>query len=44
MQEIMTGASGLTLLFNLNADRVLSLAMVLASLLLGAWLGSLILI
>ncbi len=44
MQEIMTGASGLTLLFSLTSDRVLSLALVLGSLLLAAWLGSLILI
>lgn len=40
MQHIVSGYQGLSLLFNLNWDRILYLATILVALLAGAFLGS----
>ena len=40
MQAMMDGTRGLTLLINLNWDRLLYVGTVLLALLAGAWLGS----
>lgn len=41
MQHIVSGYRGLSLLFNLNWDRILYLATILVALMLGAFVGSL---
>lgn len=41
MQHIVSGYQGLSLLFNLNWDRMLYLATILVALLMGAFVGSL---
>jgi len=40
MQHIVSGYQGLSLLFNLNWDRILYLATILVALLAGGFLGS----
>lgn len=40
MQQIVSGYRGLSLLFNLNWDRLLFLSMIMIALLLGGFLGS----
>lgn len=41
MQQIVGGYRGLSLLFNLNWDRMVYLATILVALMLGAFIGSL---
>ncbi|WP_299844330.1 hypothetical protein [uncultured Roseovarius sp.] len=41
MQQIAHGYRGLSLLFNLNWDRIVYLATILVALMLGAFVGSL---
>ena len=41
MQHIVSGYRGLSLLFNLNWDRMIYLATILLALMLGAFVGSL---
>ncbi len=41
MQHIVQGYRGLSLLFNLNWDRIVYLATILVALMLGAFVGSL---
>jgi hypothetical protein len=41
MQSIQTGYQGLSLLFNLNWDRLLYVATIIGALMAGAYLGSL---
>ena len=41
MQHIMQGYRGLSLLFNLNWDRIVYLATILVALMLGGFVGSL---
>ena len=40
MQQIMSGYRGLSLIFNLNWDRLLYLATILVALWMGAFVGS----
>ena len=40
MQHIMSGYRGLSLLFNLNWDRMMYLVTILVALLMGAFVGS----